>query len=135
MSKRRKYLTEAEFKQIKALQEVGLSVAKTARVVDRSQGAVASVFKAASLKEHLRLQSARRSKYYTPKEAPVQTELKGGHDVPVPSSPMLVEILSNVRDLAADMSQVIIALNSLIEAEEQRVSAAKVNGWRFGRSR
>lgn len=120
-SNKRKHLTESEFKQIKKLQDAGLSVSLTAKIVGRSGGAVASIFKADSLKQHRELQAKSRRKY-----------LKPGQVVPFDGKPPVVAQRPDEDDdrLMQKMTNIETCLNELLVIFKDKEAKANVAFWR-----
>lgn len=139
-----KNISEKEFDSVKLMQKAKLSKNQIAKITDRGWSSVDHMFQADTWKDFLEQRKARHDAIRLRRNGntvllednvPAPSELRGGVDKPLPTTPMLIDINNNLNQLINDFGTLMVAVNSLLEAEDRRQASEKVAGWKFGRSR
>lgn len=125
-----KNISEKEFGEIKVFQSYGIKVSKVSEMSGRGQQTIGRIFRAKDYVGYQELRDAHTN--YQKKRKAVSTELRQGKDRPVPTTPLLLEVASDLKEALNRLDHLALAVNVLLEAENEKQASTKVSRWKFG---
>lgn len=127
-SKGYKQVTEAEFKNIKLMQQAGLMPVQVHKITGRTAGTIASCMKFETLADykafHLARKNERLAREATPSPKPE----------PQPQEDFSL-VLSGLDRIEARMASCELALNELLRHQTEQADHDKVSRWSLGRGK